>query len=146
VSAIDPRLAPVLASQRSTDRSAAAFGFVFLGVTAAFLGGLATKKDPKVGEIALIIGCALLFLVPGILLIRSWLRGPEVSFMIRLLTADRAKITAWDMEYVSINHGPTQTRIKLYVGGGRYHSIELPPDSAKPVLEYVTELAPRREK
>lgn len=140
------RLDPVLAYERSSGRSTAVFGFVLLAVAGTLVAGIATKKDPQAGAIALIAACALLFLVPGIWMIRSWLRGPEAGSMIRLLTADRAKIKAWDMEYVSINHGPTQTRIKLYLKDDRYQSLDLAPEPAKSVLDYVSDLAPRREK
>ncbi len=148
MSAIDPRLAPVLESERSDCRSSLVIGIIAILIGAAFPAGLAAKdKPPEAGAIALIIFCALVFIVPGIFFVRSWARGPEAGRIMRLLTTDRAKITAWDVEYVSINHGPTQTRIKLYVSpGGGYHSINLSPEPAKSVVDYVSEIAPRREK
>ena len=113
---IDPRLAPVVAAERGIG----AFG-AFLGGLMALLGGaflaMALTKNGDLGGILIVAFFGLIFFVPGILMIRSWLRGPKAKASIRLLTVDRAELVGWDLQYVSINRGPARPRLvkKLFI-------------------------------
>lgn len=144
MSAIDPRLAPVLASERRSGRGLAVFGVVLLALGGGMFA-MSTSRVDMAGQVTGVI-MGLVFGLPGLWLIRSWLRGPEVTAIVRLLTKDRASIKEWDFEYVSVQGGPTQTRVKLFTGNGRYREVTLAPEEAKPVMAYVAELSPRREK
>ena len=144
MSALDPRLAPVLASERRSARGLAVFGAVLLALGGGMFAMSTNRADVAGQVIGVIMG--LVFGLPGLWLMSIWLRGPEATAIVRLLTADRGRIQAWDLEYVSIQGGPTQTRIKLFTGDGRYREVTLDPEDAKPVVSYVAELSPRREK
>lgn len=142
---IDPRLAPVLASERGSQRVLAV-----LGALMAFVGGaigavgVSQSKDSGNAIAAVVFG--LVFLVPGLFMIRSWIRGPERATVVRLLTEDRASLVAWDLEYVSINGRPTETRIVLHRRSGMPLNVTLDHAEAAPVIACVSDLAPRVEK
>lgn len=142
MSGIDARLAPVLANERSSARGTAVFGLVLVGLAALMLFKGLERPDAPGQAIAVVMG--LVFGLPGVWLIAGLFRGPERAAIVRLLTVDRGKIESYDFEYVSIQHGPTRTRIKLFLAGGRYREVTLAPQEAKGVMAYVAESVPRR--
>ncbi len=79
-------------------------------------------------------------------MIRSWIRGPEATTIARLLTGERENLVAWDLEYVSISGGPTQSRVVLHRRAGVPLTVTLDHTTAAPVIAYVSERAPQVEK
>lgn len=146
MSGIDPRLEPVLASERRSGRGVAVFGVVLLLIAATMvIGGLERETRNTQSDVILVI-MTVVFALPGLWLLRIWLRGPEVTAIVRLLATNRKAIKEWDFEYVSIQGGPTQTRIQLFLGNGRYMTVDLAPADAKGVMAYVAEVVPRRQR
>lgn len=142
---IDPRLAPVVASERGSQRVLGVLG-ALMAIVGGAIGavGASQSKDPGNAVAAVVFG--LVFLVPGLFMIRSWIRGPEKATVVRLLTEERASLVAWDLEYVSINGRPTESRIVLHRRSGMPLNVTLDHDAAAPVIACVSELAPRVEK
>jgi len=146
VSAIDPRLDPVLASERKSGRGVAVFGLVLLLIAATMVIAGVQREKPNTQSDVITGIMTVVFALPGLWLLRIWLRGPEATAIVRLLATNRNAIQEWDFEYVSIQGGPTQTRIKLFLRNGRYMSVDLSPGEAKGVMAYVAEAVPRRQK
>lgn len=146
MTAIDPRLNPVLDSERKSGRGVAVFGFVLLGLSATMVVAWTQRESHTDQNTLITVIMTLVFGLPGLWLLRIWLRGPAATAIVKVLTIDRARIQAWDFEYVSVQGGPTQTRILLYLTNGRFMSSDLDPTGAKGVMAYLAETAPRRQK
>lgn len=139
---LDARLDPVIASERSSQRVLGVVGVLMALLGGIFIAVVATQSKDLGNAVAAVV-FGLVFLVPGAFMIRSWIRGPEKTTIVRLLTEDRASLVGWELEYVSINNGPTQTRIVLHRRSGMPLNVTLEPATAAPVIAYVTDIAPR---
>ncbi|MFO0755099.1 MAG: hypothetical protein U0359_01300 [Byssovorax sp.] len=146
MSAIDPRLDPVLASERRSGRGVAVFALALLLIAGTLVYAGLEREQHDMSRDAITAVMFLVFFLPGLWLLRVWQRGPEATAIVKLLTVNRHLIKEWDFEYVSTNGGSTQTRLLFFLHTGRFLSVDLAPGEAKGVMEYVAETAPRRQR
>lgn len=142
MSSADPRLEPVLADARADLRGDAVLGTILVA-TGIGVALIATVGGDPIATLVLVLASPM-FWLPGVLLLRRWRRGPEARPLVKLLATDRGRIGSWDLAYVSRDGGPTRTRITVFLRGGGVDSVELPPEAARRVIDYVAETAPRR--
>jgi hypothetical protein len=140
--ALDPRLAPVLAEKRRSVLSAGLWGIGLLLVGAFTIAGKASSDVAK-GTTMLVLLCLVLFIAPGLVLLRIWLRGPERTKLVRSLTEGRAELTGWRLDYVSENGGSTCSRVWLYSRTFGAEEVTLSHTEAKALIAYLTEVAPQ---
>lgn len=139
---LDPRLAPVLAEKRRSVRSAGLWGIGLLLLAAFILAGKASS-DVASGTLMLVLLCLVLFIAPGLFLLRIWLRGPERTKLLRSLTEGRAELTGWSLDYVSTNGGGTCSRIWLFSRTFGAEEVTLSHTEAKALIAYLAEAAPQ---
>lgn len=141
MSELDPRLSAVLATERGKATVLAVVGCLMVLLGGAFIALGITQQNRDNTIPAVVFG--LLFLLPGALMIRTRLRGPRASASVRLLTTERADLTGWDLEYVSVNGGPARPRIVLRKRDGQVVQVSLDEGEEGPVIAFVSELVPR---
>ena len=142
MTALDPRLAPVIAAKRRSGWTAGFFGVALLLVSAFCMAGKAISDDNH-GTIPFLVLCLTVFILPGVLLVRVWLRGPEQTKIIRLLTVGCASITSCKLDYVSESGGPTRSRIWLSARNGGFQVVTLGHEEAAGLIAYLAEVAPQ---
>jgi len=140
--ALDPRLAPVLAEKRRSVLSAGLWGIGLLLLAAFILVGKAFSGVAS-GTLELVLLCFVVLIVPGLFLLRIWLRGPERTRLVRALTEGRADLTGWSLDYVSTNGGLTRSQIWLFSRTFGAEVVILSHAEGKALIAYLADAAPQ---
>jgi hypothetical protein len=142
VTPLDPRLAPVIAAKRRSGWVAGLFGTGLLLVAAMSIAGKAISDNDR-GTVVLLVLCVVVFIVPGVFLLRIWLRGPERTAVVRALTEGRADLTGFRVDYVSTDGGATESRVWVFSRTTGAEEVTLAHGEAAGLIAYLGEVAPQ---
>jgi len=115
---------------------------VLVGLPLAVLIAVEAKLPEELGSFLLGQGLVLAFWLPGVFMVRSWLRKPERHPLVVAID-NPDTICLLDLQWISINNGATRGRIRLGTTAGFDDYVDIHQNNARAVFGWLQSIAPR---
>lgn len=114
---------------------------VFIGIPFAVLIGLDSSLPEDLGVFVLGQALFMVLWLPGLFMVRSWLRRTD-NHPLMVAVDNPSTICLLDMDWVSINGGPPNGRVRIGTTAGRDDYVTIDAASARAVFAWLQTIAP----